>query len=117
MVAREGNRVRRAEPTARTHENPYWLPFTLPPVAALLEHFAKDHDCVILFGETCGRGVQSFHYGHRGCLGFVAFDLMVGERYLDWPELKAALQRFAVPGVPVLYEEPAQRLAILRFKR
>lgn len=100
------NRVRRAEPPSRLHENPYWLPFTLVPVVALLEHFAKHHDRVILFGETFGRGVQSFHYGHRGSLGFAAFDLMVGERYLDWPELKDALQRFEVPSVPVLYEGP-----------
>lgn len=100
------NRLRRAEPAARMHENPYWLPFTLPTVVTLLDHFAKDHDRVILFGETFGRGVQSFHYGHRSGLGFCAFDLMVGERYLDWPELKDALQRFAVPSVPVLHEGP-----------
>lgn len=100
------HRIRRAEPTARLNENPYWLPFTLPPVVALLEHFAEDHERVILFGETFGRGVQSFHYGQHSSLGFAAFDLMVGERYLDWPELKAALQRFEVPSVPALYEGP-----------
>lgn len=100
------HRIRRAEPTARLHENPYWLPFTLPPVVALLEHFAVDHERVILFGETFGRGVQSFHYGQRGSLGFAAFDLMVGDRYLDWPELKDALQRFEVPSAPALYEGP-----------
>ncbi len=100
------NRVRRAEPESRVHENPYWLPFTLPPVVALLEHFASQHERVVLFGETFGRGVQSFHYGHRGSLGFAAFDLLVGERYLDWPELRDALQRFGVPSVPVLFEGP-----------
>lgn len=100
------NRVRRAEPKERMHENPYWLPFTLPPVVALLEHFARTHERVILYGETFGRGVQSFHYGHRSGLGFCAFDLMVGERYLDWQELQDALSRFGVPRVPVLYEGP-----------
>ena len=100
------HRVRRAEPTARMNENPYWLPFTLPEVTALLEHFAKDHERVVLFGETFGRGVQSFHYGKKGSLGFAAFDLLVGERYLDWVDLKASLQRFSVPSVPVLYEGP-----------
>ena len=49
---------------------------------------------------------QSFHYGHRGGLGFCAFDLMVGERYIDWPELKDALQLFGVPSVPVLHDGP-----------
>ena len=61
---------------------------------------------MILFGEVFGRGIQSFHYGLKSQLGFAAFDLLVDGRFLDWPELQAALARFAVPSVPVLYEGP-----------
>jgi RNA ligase (TIGR02306 family) len=73
---------------------------------ALLEHFAKDHERVVLYGEVYGRGIQSFHYGLRGRLGLAAFDLMVGERHLDWADLQQAFARFAVPSVPALYEGP-----------
>ena len=103
------NRIRRKEPSSRMHENPYWLPFTLPPVVALLEHFAAGDERVVLYGESYGRGVQSFHYGARSALGFAAFDLRVGDRFLDWDELQAALQRFAVPAVPVVYQGPFQK--------
>lgn len=100
------HRVRRAEPSERMAENPYWLPFTLPPVVALLEELGRRHERVVLFGETYGRGVQSFHYGRTGSLGFAAFDLLVDDRYLDWPAFRATMERFAVPMVPVLYEGP-----------
>ncbi len=104
--------VRRAMPDQRLHENPYWLPFTMPSVVALLEHFAKDHERVILYGETYGRGVQSFHYGHLSSLGFAAFDLMVGERYLDWDALQACLVQFAVPAAPVVWQGPFSLSAV-----
>ncbi|MCU0863947.1 MAG: RNA ligase (ATP) [Planctomycetes bacterium] len=109
------NRVRRAEPSARVHENPYWMPFTLPSVVALLEHFAASDERVVLYGETYGRGVQSFHYGARSALGFAAFDLRLGERFLDWAELQAALQRFAVPAAPVLYQGPYAPELLARY--
>ncbi|HEX5051885.1 MAG TPA: RNA ligase (ATP) [Planctomycetota bacterium] len=104
--------LRRAEPTARMHENPYWLPFTLAPVTALLEDLAGKHERVMLFGETYGRGIQSFHYGMTGQLGFVAFDLMAGDRYLDHDELQATLAKFGVPSVPVLWQGPFSMAAV-----
>jgi RNA ligase (TIGR02306 family) len=106
--------LRRAQPAERQHENPYWLPWLLPSVAALLEHFAADHDRVVLFGETYGRGVQSFHYGALEGLQFAAFDLLVGERFLDWDELAAVLQRFQVPAVPELWRGPFSRAAVVQ---
>jgi RNA ligase (TIGR02306 family) len=98
--------VRRAQPAEGMNENPYWLPWTLPPAVALLEHFARDHERVVLFGESYGRRVQSFHYGLLDGLGFAAFDLLVGERYLDGDELGAVLRRFGVPAVPELWRGP-----------
>lgn len=97
---------RKAPDPSELARSTYWMPFSLPPVVALLEHFAADHEQVVLFGEVFGRGIQSFHYGHRGELGFAAFDLLVDGRYLDWPEMRAALERFGVPGVPVVHEGP-----------
>jgi len=99
--------VRRKRPAeAELFRSTYWFPFSLPPVAALLTELARSHAQVILYGEVFGRGIQSFHYGLKGQLGFAAFDLLLDGRYLDWPELKATLARFDVPVVPVLYEGP-----------
>jgi RNA ligase (TIGR02306 family) len=98
--------VRRAQPAEGAGENPYWLPWTLPAVEALLTHFARDHERVVLFGETYGRRVQSFHYGLVDGIGFAAFDLLVGERYLDYDELRAALNQFSMPAVPELWRGP-----------
>lgn len=107
-------RLRRKEPAAEDlARNTYWLPFSLPPVAALLEHFARNHQQVVLYGEVYGRGIQSFHYGRRSEPGFAVFDLLVSGRYLDWEELQAALQQFGAPGAPVLYEGPFA-LAVVR---
>jgi RNA ligase (TIGR02306 family) len=100
------HRVRRAEPTARIEANPYWLPWTLPPVVALMEELGRQHWQAVMFGETYGRGVQSFHYGATAQLGFAAFDLLVDGRYLDWNTFRDTLQRFGVPMVPVLHEGP-----------
>ncbi|MFY9345753.1 MAG: RNA ligase (ATP) [Planctomycetota bacterium] len=98
--------IRRAEPTERVNENPYWLPWTMAPVEALLTHFAKTSERVVLFGEVYGRSVQSFHYGAIDTMQFAAFDLLVGEKFLDWAELQAALRQFAVPAVPELWRGP-----------
>lgn len=99
--------LRRKRPgNAELHRSTYWFPSTLPPVAALLHALAGAHRQVILYGEVFGAGIQSLHYGVKGELAFAAFDLLVDGRYLDWPELRDTLSRFAVPAVPVLFEGP-----------
>lgn len=105
--------VRRKRPDdAELHRSTYWFPWSMPPVQALLQSFAKDHRQVILYGEVFGKGIQSFHYGQTGHLGFAAFDLLVDGRYLDWPRLRETLQRFGVTAVPVLYEGPLSMAAV-----
>lgn len=99
--------LRRKRPAdAELHRNTYWFPFTLPGVEALLSELAQRHRQVILYGEVFGAGIQSFHYGVTGRLGFAAFDLLVDGRYLDWHDLRSTLARFTLPMVPVLYEGP-----------
>jgi RNA ligase (TIGR02306 family) len=84
----------------------YWFPTTVPGVRALLEELAGRHRQVILFGEVFGSKVQSLHYGHKGVLGFAAFDLLVDGRYLEAHEFEAACARHGVPAVPVVYRGP-----------
>lgn len=100
-------RVRRKRPDDENlRRNTYWIPYTLPPVRALLEPLAETHRQVILYGEIYGSSIQSFHYGQHKNVGFAAFDLLVDGHYLDWPDFAALCARAGLPTVPVLYEGP-----------
>lgn len=60
---------------------------------------------VTLYGETLG--VQDLNYGlPKGELDFKAFDLRVGEDFVDTDRCNAALERLEIPQVPLLYRGP-----------
>jgi RNA ligase (TIGR02306 family) len=71
-------------------------------VRTLIDALSESKRQVILFGEIYGSKIQSFHYGHKGTLGFRAFDLLVDGRYMNWPDLVATCQQFGVETVPVV---------------
>jgi len=99
--------VRRKRPEdEKLRLNTYWFPYTLPAVRALVEHLAQTHRQVILYGEIYGSSIQSFHYGLKNRVGFVAFDLMVDGQYLNWPDFAALCGQTGVATVPLLYKGP-----------
>ncbi|MEA2694019.1 MAG: hypothetical protein QOJ16_3406, partial [Acidobacteriota bacterium] len=53
-----------------------------------------------------GSRVQSLHYGRRDGLGFAAFDVLVGEHYLDYEDFAALCGRHGVATVPILERGP-----------
>lgn len=83
--------------------NTYWFPFTLPAVKALLETAGAAHRQFILFGEVFGSKIQDLHYGHKGQLGFRAFDILADGKYLDTDTFCALCARYGVETVPFLY--------------
>ena len=85
----------------------YWFPLSLPGVEDLLKGFKSGQ--VIVFGEVFGSKIQSLDYGHKGKLGFRAFDIMVDGKYLDYPEFAGACDLHGVDRVPVLYDGPYDR--------
>ena len=95
--------------------NIYWYPLALEPVRALLEHLGASHRQVILFGEVYGSKIQSYHYGHKGTLGFRAFDVFVDGHYLDWPEFVALCQAHGVETVPVVATLPFDLDEVKRY--
>lgn len=80
----------------------YWFPLTIESVRSLLEHFAATHRQVILFGEVYGSKIQSFHYGHKGTLGFRAFDLLIDGTYMDWPSFITTCQQYGLETAPLV---------------
>lgn len=105
--------LRRKEPEDYTR-NTYWFPWTLAPVAQLLNALGAQHEQVILFGEVYGQGVQSFRYG-RSDIGFRAFDLLVDGRYLDYERFLATCGEHGVEVVPELARIPYSLEAVKPF--
>lgn len=98
--------------------NTYWFPSTLEPVTNLLDDLKNQgHDVAILYGEIYGSRVQTLHYGRRDGLGFAAFDLLVGEHYLDYDDFAALCERHKVPTVPVLWRGPFSLEKIAELSR
>ncbi len=96
--------VRRQEPD-EYRKSVYWFPWTLPPVADLLDRLGEQHRQAILFGEVYGRGVQSFHYGRKD-VGFRAFDLLLDGRYLDYDRFLEVCREHGIETAPELARMP-----------
>jgi len=114
LAGSHGLQRKRPEPEAMG-SNTYWFPATLEPVRNLLDELRQSHSVAILYGEIYGSRVQSLHYGRRDGLGFAAFDLLVGEHYLDYDDFAALCQRHGVATVPLLDRGPfsLERIAAL----
>ena len=99
--------LRRKRPeNDRFETSTYWFPLSLAPVRHLLEHLGQSHQQVILFGEVYGSKIQSFNYGHKGTLGYRAFDLLIDGHYVDWPDFVALCQQFGVETIPIVATIP-----------
>jgi RNA ligase (TIGR02306 family) len=82
--------------------NLYWHPFLLSPVRTMLENLAAQHKQVILFGEIYGSKIQSLDYGHKGTMGYRAFDLLIDGHYLNWSDFTLICAQYGVDTVPVV---------------
>ena len=58
------------------------------------------------FGEVFGSKIQDLHYGHKGKLGFRAFDILADGKYLDTEVFFALCARYGLETVPTLYRGP-----------
>jgi RNA ligase (TIGR02306 family) len=108
--------VRRKRPEDdKFNTNLYWYPLSLEPVRALIESLGTSARQVILFGEIYGSKIQSFHYGHKGTLGFRAFDLLIDGHYLNWSDFVATCHQFGVETVPVVATIPFDLAEMKRY--
>lgn len=99
-------------PTREIRVSLYWFPISehcpfADKTKQLLTEFANQRNAksVILFGEVFGPKVQDFNYGRKQ-IDFVAFDLAVDGKYLDFDEFKSVCDKYGIPTVPVLYRGP-----------
>ena len=73
-------------------------------IFAMIDHLYFSHraQSVILFGEICGRKINNFPYNGKDGIGYMAFDIAINGRYLDYPDFCGACDFFEVPRVPLL---------------
>lgn len=117
LAGSHGLQRKRPEP-GEMATNTYWFPATLEPVRSLLEELRQQgHAVAILYGEVYGSRVQSLHYGRRDGLGFAAFDVLVGEHYLDYDDFAALCGRHGVATVPLLWRGPFSLERIAELSR
>lgn len=89
----------------------YWYPFTLDGVRTLLlnsESVGIDPlTNIIIYGEVYGARIQELDYGiSKHNLGFRAFGIKVGYKFLDWDDFIAICQKANIQHVPILYRGP-----------
>jgi RNA ligase (TIGR02306 family) len=87
--------------------NLYWYPLSLSPVRSLLEDMATKYKQVIIFGEIYGSKIQSLDYGHKGTLGYRAFDILIDGHYLDWHHFHFLCTKYNIDTVPTVTFPPA----------
>lgn len=92
---------------AESEGNAYWQAFHHCNLeAALRKLYAEFEKPVQLLGEAYGK-VQDLKYGNpTGPLKFLAFDIRVGDRFLDANEFVPTCQEMGIPMVPLLYFGP-----------
>ena len=117
LAGSHGLQRKRPEPEAMA-SNTYWFPATLEPVQSLLEELRQQGSPVaILYGEIYGSRVQSLHYGRHDGLGFAAFDILLGEHYLNYDDFLALCARHGVATVPILARLPFSLERIAELSR
>jgi len=93
-------------------KNIYWRMSQQYQLQEALETIAARHgspgEPVHIYGETLG--VQDLMYGlNKGDLEYRAFDIRVGQNFLDYDDFKAACDELGIPTVPLLYRGPWSR--------
>jgi RNA ligase (TIGR02306 family) len=114
--------TRRPKPTITDFEkmkdNWWWMPWTLPNVAALLTQLGQQHKQVVLYGEVYGANVQKgVRYGSPDKVSFRAFDLLIDGKYLNYGKFKSTCDTYSVPTVPLLYRGPYSLTKVKEFSQ
>lgn len=86
----------------------YWLPLTNTNIRNLLLYLNELYNGknIILFGEIYGHGVQDLTYDLKDKKDFLAFDITIDNKFLDWNLFRTYCSMHNVPIVPIVYDGP-----------
>lgn len=70
---------------------------------------------VILFGEGYGPKIQAGGGNYRKDVGFILFDVLVGDWWLQRSAVKDIADKLSIPMCPALFDEPKTEQEIVEF--
>ncbi|KKN29155.1 hypothetical protein LCGC14_0847100 [marine sediment metagenome] len=76
---------------------------------------ALGHDDVVVYGEAYGGKIQKMQHLYGDCIRFVAFDVKVGETWLDVPNAADVVRKLGLEFVP--YEKVNSTVEALDYQR
>ena len=81
----------------------YWYPYKIDGIRNLMYDLHQDGvDTATLYGEIFGKGIQIFDYGRAG-IDYVAFDLMIDGKFVDFDVFVQYMNDYGIPYTPVVY--------------
>lgn len=83
-------------------ESDWWVALNKHPE---IKRFLKECPYATVYGEIYGK-VQSLRYGKPEEVDLVLFDILIGDRWLNWDETKEIVKKYNLPWVPLVYEGP-----------
>jgi RNA ligase (TIGR02306 family) len=89
--------------------NTYWFPWSIPEVRNLIYGIYEETKAkqILLYGEVFGNSIQKGHsYGHVSDIAFLAFDLLINGKYLNYDEFRAYCDKYNVGVCPIIYRGP-----------
>jgi len=110
--------TRRKPVDKKGHPTLYWEVLEwYPQIKECLESLYKRYQqSIILCGEIFGSEIQDLTYGlDRGIKDFRLFDIMVGNKYLNWDEVKNCCDHFNIPHPPILYIGPYSKSVVEKY--
>ena len=69
----------------------------------ILNYFRKENKKIIIFGELYGLGVQK-GIKYREDKGFIVFDMIKGNEFIDFDDLKSTCADMGLEVIPILYK-------------
>jgi len=98
------HRVRRKEFNKQGDKSLYWQPFEWCPKLKqmLYELWEEYQQPIITFGELYGKGIQKLTYDSPNEQKFLAFDISIGGKYIDYKKY-GIFRKYEVSHVPILY--------------
>ncbi|HUS48671.1 MAG TPA: RNA ligase family protein [Candidatus Paceibacterota bacterium] len=83
-------------------ESDWWVAINKHPE---IKRFLKECPYATVYGEIYGK-VQSLRYGKPEEVDLVLFDILIGDRWLNFDETREIVKKYNLPWVPLVYEGP-----------
>ena len=113
-VRKAGSRKHMRGEPENYNSSPYWFPWSIPEIKAMLDGLSEEHNEVVVYGETFGR-IQSLRYNCPNGMDFRVFDIMINGKWVDYDNCVAICEKYGVKMVPLIARTPYSLEAIAKL--